>query len=174
VAFSGVLKFPRRYAFFALVLLGPGCTALVDFVDAPVDPCEAGLCADQTLDVEVGDAKIDVPVIDASGACKTKSNGFYCGNNGLTVLLPKEYLVECRDAAAIPTLCDGGCLAFPTTYPDRCDPCPGKPNGKYCGSHLKLGASDSEFLLSCGNGSAIIQMLCPAGCGGDAGTAACK
>lgn len=172
-----VLKFPRRYAFFGLALLAPGCTALVDFIDAPFDPCEAGLCKDQTVDVAAVDAGTDArdaAGIDASGACKTKSNGFYCGNNGLTVLLPKEYLVECRDAAALVTRCDGGCLGFPATYPDRCDPCPGKANGTYCGSQFKLGAEDSEFLLSCGNGSAIIQKLCTLGCTGDAGTATCK
>jgi hypothetical protein len=172
-----VLKFPRRYAFFGLALLAPGCTALVDFVDAPVDPCEAGLCKDQTLDVGNGDAAPDVrdaAAIDASGACKGKGNGFYCGNNGLTVLLPKEYLVECRDASAKVTLCDGGCLAFPSGYPDRCDPCPGKANGNYCGSQLGLGAENAQYLLSCGNGSAVIQKLCATGCAGDAGTAKCN
>lgn len=168
---------PRRYALVGLALLAPGCTALVDFIDAPVDPCEAGLCDDQTLDVR-GDAAPDVRdaavVIDAAGACKTKLNGFYCGNNGLTVLLPKEYLVECKDASAKLTRCDGGCLGFPAGSPDRCDPCPGRTNGTYCGSQLGLGTSDGEYLLSCGNGSAVIQKLCANGCEPGAGDAGCK
>ena len=175
-----MLKFRRRYAFFVLALLVPGCTALVDFIDAPVDPCEAGLCRDQSLDVLVVDAAPDVrdasfdASFDATGACKAKANGFYCGNNGLTVLVPKEYLVQCKDASAVLTLCDGGCLAFPTGYPDRCDPCPGKPNGTYCGSQFNLGVDNAQYLLSCGTGSAVIQKLCANGCAPGAGDASCK
>ncbi len=162
----------------------PACTLLAEFVDAS-DPCEGGLCLDVTVDVVDGgaaDAKLDTradakdgaPPVDAAGACKGKGNGFYCGNNGLPVAVPKEYLVECRDGGAILTFCTNDCLGFPAGTPDRCDPCAGKANGSYCGQTFWPGTENAPYLLSCGGGSAIIQKLCANGCTTAAPGAACK
>ncbi len=164
------------------------CTLLAEFVDDP-DPCSGGRCLDAAFeaapDVLVVDAKADVkdvqtpPPVDAAGACKGKSNGYYCGNNGLPVAVPKEYLVECRDGGAILTYCWNDCLGFPAGVPDRCDPCrndAGVPlaNGKYCGQSFWPNSENSPFLLTCGSGSAIIQTKCVNGCTTSLGNAACK
>lgn len=164
----------------------PACTFLADFVD---DPCVGGACFDAsldvaTIDVVVADARPDVkdggpPPVDAAGACKGKSNGWYCGNNGLSAPVPKEYLVECRDGGAILTYCTNDCLGFPSGTPDRCDPCrndAGAPlaNGKYCGQSFWPGTENAPYLFSCGGGSAIIQTKCVNGCTTSLGNAACK
>ncbi|CAN5536423.1 hypothetical protein BH09MYX1_BH09MYX1_47310 [soil metagenome] len=160
----------------------PACTLLADFVDAD-DPCANGMCTDSSFDV-APDRAIDSasdardsgpPPVDAAGACKGKSNGWYCGNNGLPVAVPKEYLVECHDGGATLTYCPNSCLGFPSGTPDRCDPCAGKANGKYCGQSFWPGTENAPFLFSCGGGTAIIQQNCGvAGCSTGMGNAACK
>ena len=44
--------------------------------------------------------------------------------------------------------CDGGCVFFRTGVPDRCDPCPGRQSGKYCGPEIgwDSGARDEELV----------------------------
>lgn len=175
-----------------MLLLTPStaCTLLAEFVDDP-DACVGSGCVDASVDgafdatgSDAADARADVkdagpPPVDAAGACKGKGNGLYCGNNGLPVSLPKDYLVECRDGGAILTWCTNGCLGFPAGTPDRCDPCRNDAgtalaNGKYCGQSFWPNTENSPFLLSCGGGSAIIQSKCTNGCTTSLGNAACK
>lgn len=178
------VSFSKPVRLSAVVLLGalPACTLIAEFVDVE-DPCANGGCVDATVEAAV-DVAVDVrpdvkdsgpPPVDAAGACKGKSNGFYCGNNGLSVPVPKEYLVECRDAGVILTYCTNGCLAFPSGIPDRCDPCAGKANGTYCGQSFWPGTENATFLFTCGLGTAIIQKNCGVGgCTTNMGAAACK
>lgn len=183
VSFARTTFRPAHAAAFVLLGALPACTLIAEFVDVD-DPCADGGCIDATVDaaadVVAVDARPDVkdagpPPVDAAGACKGKSNGFYCGNNGLPVAIPKEYLVECRDAGAILTYCTNGCLAFPAGIPDRCDPCAGKGNGTYCGQSFWPGTENATFLFTCGAGSAIIQKNCGVtGCTTNMGAAACK
>ena len=166
-------------ALLALSAVLPACTLLAEFIDATVDPCDGGQCLDATIDAAF-DSKVDAApdvkdaAIDATGACKGKSNGLYCGNNGLPVPIPKDYLVNCHDGGVTLTLCTNGCLAFPKGIPDRCDPCAGRGNGSYCGQSFWPGSENAPFRISCGNGTAIIQENCVNGCTISDGGSVCK
>jgi hypothetical protein len=157
--------------FFA-ALAAPACSLLVQFVDAP----DAG---DAQADVAVDAAKdvgVDASAYDASKVCTGLGDGWYCGYNGLNGTPPPSWLVEC-DAGHpfVIRVCDAGCLAFPSGTSDRCNECPGMPNGTYCGSQFPTYAVDNAaYLISCGQGIAAIQQLCTNGCQAGPGNAACK
>jgi hypothetical protein len=154
--------------------LAASCSLLVTFVDV-----DGGLdaTADAPIDVVIlGDASdAGIDVYDASKICKGESDGWYCGFNGLNGQPPPDWLVHCVDAAPTVRVCDGGCLAFPNGISDRCDECPGMPNGDYCGSQFSTYATDNApFLISCGQGIAAIQVKCANGCQPGPGDASCK
>ena len=161
-------------ATLGLASLVPACSLLVDFVDAS---CDGGSCADASPEATL-DAKPDVAdaaPFDASRICQGKLDGYYCGYNGLNGQPPPDWRVRCVDGGPIVTVCDAGCVAFPNGYADRCNECPGFANGDYCGSQFAgYGASNSAFLISCGQGIAAIQVLCANGCQPGPGDASCK
>ena len=157
---------------FALPLTA-ACTLLVDFVDQDAGPDAA---PDVAVDApaDVADAAVEAPY-DASKICKGLEDGWYCGYNGLNGSPPPEWLVHCVDASAIVRDCDAGCLAFPSGTSDRCNECPGFPNGNYCGSQFSTYAADNgPYLISCGQGIAAIQTKCTNGCQPGPGDASCK
>lgn len=167
----------RARALFVLALPLTACSLLVNFVDAP------DAAPDASFDVVVAppdagpDAIADtgVDVYDGSQVCKSRGDGWYCGFNGLNGTPPPNWLVHCVDAASTIRVCDGGCLAFPSGTSDRCDECPGMPNGTYCGSQFATYAADNgAYLITCNQGIAAIQVKCANGCTAGAGTAACK
>lgn len=155
--------------------LAAACTLLVDFVDADAGP-DASL--DSAFDAladasDASDAAIDV--YDASKICKGLGDGWYCGYNGPSGDPPPTWLVHCVDASPIVRVCDGGCLAFPSGTSDRCNECPGMPDGVYCGSQFSTYGSDNgPYLITCQSGIAAIQVKCVNGCAPGAGDASCK
>ena len=151
------------------------CSLLVTFVDVDGGrDATTDAPADVASDAgDAGDAGVDV--YDASKLCKGEIDGWYCGFNGLNGNPPPNWLVHCVDAAPIVRVCDGGCLAFPSGTSDRCDECPGMPDGIYCGSQFPTYAVDNApFLISCGQGIAAIQVKCVNGCQPGPGDASCK
>ncbi len=159
---------------FALIASGAvtaACSLLVNFVDAS---CDGGACADSGSDVlDAGSDVVDA-AFDASRICENRVDGYYCGYNGLNGQAPPDWRVHCVDGGAIVRVCDAGYLAFPSGYPDRCNECPGFPDGTYCGSQFSGYTYNGNFLLSCGQGIAAIQVLCANGCQEGPGDASCK
>jgi hypothetical protein len=160
----------------ALVLTA-SCTLLVDFVDAPDASVDASF--DAALDTNAFDASDASDAVldayDGSKVCKGLENGWYCGFNGLNGDPPANWLVDCVDASPIIRVCDGGCLAFPSGTSDRCNECPGMPDGVYCGSQFSTYATDNApYLITCGGGIAAIQVKCANGCQPGPGDASCK
>jgi hypothetical protein len=148
------------------------CSLLVTFVDAP-----DAASNDASVDVVQEDVRPDVApdVYDASKVCKGLGDGWYCGFNGLNGNPPANWLVDCVDGSPIVRVCDGGCLAFPSGTSDRCDECPGMPNGTYCGSQFPTYQADNApYLITCGQGIAAIQTKCANGCQPGPGDASCK
>jgi hypothetical protein len=150
--------------------LTAACSLLVDFVDVTDGGADAALDAPSDVRTDVVDAGYD-----ASKVCKGLIDGWYCGFNGVNGTPPPDWLVHCVDASAIVRVCDAGCLAFPSGTSDRCDECPGFPNGNYCGSQFSTYAADNgPYLISCGQGIAAIQVKCVNGCQPGPGDASCK
>ena len=160
---------------FALPLTA-ACSLLVDFVDAPDAGPDAALDAPADVALDASDAAAEAEAgYDASKVCKGLSDGWYCGYNGVNGTPPPNWLVHCVDASAIVRVCDGGCLAFPSGTPDECNECPGMPNGSYCGSQFPTYTKyNAQFLLTCSQGIAAIQMNCTNGCQPGPGDASCK
>jgi len=149
-------------AFAAFAATSAACTLLVQFEDVPagvdaslpplVDggPGDAGADARDATDIDLSDAR---PCLRADGSAL--SNGWYCAGNG-TGYWPgaKDTLFRCTNGKYEATLCDGGCVFFRTGVPDRCDPCPGRKDGKYCGPEVgwDSAARDEDltkFLIEC-------------------------
>jgi hypothetical protein len=167
----------RARAIVILALpLTAACSLLVNFVDARDGGTDADALADVSSDVQ-DDGGLDAPadVYDASMVCKGLTNGWYCGYNGVNGTPPPDWLVHCIDGSVNVRVCDAGCLAFPSGTSDRCNECPGFPNGDYCGSQFSTYAPDNgAFLISCGQGIAAIQVKCANGCQPGPGDASCK
>jgi hypothetical protein len=162
----------RAILLYALPLTA-GCSLLVSFVDSPDGGSDATFDSPSDSPADASDAGPDV--YDGSKVCKGIGDGWYCGFNGLNGAPPKDWLVHCVDASPIIRVCDGGCLAFPSGTSDRCDECPGMPDGVYCGSQFPTYAADNgPFLISCGQGTAAIQVKCVNGCQPGPGDASCK
>lgn len=154
------------------------CTLLVDFkdvpagedasvaIDAALPPVDGGADVADAAPVNTADAR---PCVRADGS--VLSNGWYCAGNG-TGYWPgsKDTLFRCEAGVATASECDGGCVYFRTGVPDRCDPCPGRKNGKYCGPEIgwDSGTRDEElvkFLVECQNGDLLAGALeCTTSC----------
>lgn len=160
------------------------CSLIAEFVDQPIDDCD-GSCdsapdaADaQTKDAFAPDVR-DAGPPDVAALCKARSNGWYCGFNGLNGAAPsKDDLVECRDGGVyMLTLCDAGCLVYPNGVPDRCNECPSMKDGYYCGNQFPSGLTDNaHVLVLCTKGQGMVEQDClPKMCvPGPNGTATCK
>lgn len=186
----------RRRALVLCAMAGAlaGCTLLAEFVDEPAGDCVDGGCAGQSLDGSpdaVGDGRADATDVgprpdvfdagppDVATLCKGRGTGWYCGFNGLNGTAPsKDDLVECREGGVYAmTLCDAGCLSYPSGVPDRCNECPGKKDGLYCGSEFPSARpANATIVVRCTKGEPIIDKQCaPLACVDDAGGfAVCK
>ncbi len=178
---------------------GAGCTLLVHFDDAP--SCDGGLCAaDATSGAEgdggthaeggggpAGEAGVDAhaghDASDAAGGgvdhyapCGSLASGYYCATDGLHGYAGSpDDLVNCDDGGiAKVTPCDGGCLPLPAPFPDACNPCPGHPDGLYCGRDLPgFPAINADFLIQCQSGNVVQSVACQHGCNSSATPRAC-
>ncbi len=173
-----------------------GCTLLVDFVtkDSPRATCDGGDCLDASSAADgapdtarsdagppVGDAAFEKSLSDARvdaaqcpNPCRSRDDGWYCGNNGLSCIAPADQLYLCeRDAVADVTVCTSGCVPLPNGHPDTCDPCFGKANGTYCGKDLPIvphvaGVDRNDiYLFDCKGGqTTTASQACPTACSG--------
>lgn len=174
------------------------CTFLVQFHDESSDSsCEGGSCggADGTVPEDVvvaheagADAgqdssqAADAKTSDAGGGadhyapCADLANGQYCATDGLHGYAgPASNLVTCADGGiGKVTSCDGGCLPLPAPFPDACNPCPGQPDGYYCGRNLPgFPAENADFLIQCQSGNVVQSVACEHGCDSTSSPPAC-
>jgi hypothetical protein len=171
------------------------CTFLVQFHDAPGGGCDGGFCgtdAAQTEDAEdeVVAAEAGVDAGDAgdagkapkdagpdnSAACKQLASGYYCAGDGLHDYMGSpDDLVYCLDGGiGKVTFCDGGCLPLPAPFPDACNPCPGVPDGLYCGRDLAgFPTINADFLIQCQTGNTVQSVACAHGCDSDGTNSSC-
>jgi hypothetical protein len=183
----------------AAVALTASCTLLVQFHDAAGGGCEGGFCGDDasvaeenpapgpeagvdaghdaTTDAKtgVGDAALEAGP-DHYAPCGNLASGYYCATDGLhSYAGSKDDLVQCDDGGiAKVTLCDGGCLPLPSPFPDACNPCPGTPDGLYCGRNLAgFPAINADFLIQCQSGNAVQTVACTHGCDSNGTSSSC-
>jgi hypothetical protein len=187
----------------AAAALTASCTLLVQFHDAPGSgACEGGFCGDDASvgEEEAGseagaDAHPDASMDAGSGTkdaaagkdggdagadhyapCANLASGFYCADDGLHGYAGSpDDLVTCADGGiAKATFCDGGCLPLPAPFPDACNPCPGNPDGTYCGRDLAgFPSTNADFLIQCQSGNVVQSVACAHGCKSDGTTASC-
>jgi hypothetical protein len=168
------------------------CTFLVQFHDEPVG-CDAGFCAvdaSSPLDVAQNmgaDAAADTakPTADAGpdtyAPCgpppqPALATGYYCATDGLHGYSGSAAdLVYCLDGGiGKVTHCDGGCLPLPAPFPDACNPCPGVPDGLYCGRDLPGFPTDNaDFLIQCQTDNAVMTVACAHGCDSSGTASSC-
>jgi hypothetical protein len=113
---------------------------------------------------------------DHYAPCADLANGYYCADDGLHGYSgPSSNLVECEDGGVGATSsCDGGCLPLPAPFPDACNPCPGHPDGYYCGRDLAgFPADNADFLIQCQSGSVVQSVACAHGCDSSSSPPAC-
>lgn len=200
---EGVRAFARLAALALLATAAAAaataCTFLVQFHDESGGSCEAGSCAgdDGTVsdDVVVAhdsgagadggqDAGPDVQAdvkpaeggADHYAPCADLANGEYCATDGLHGYAgPSSNLVTCADGGiGKVTSCDGGCLPLPAPFPDACNPCPGQPDGYYCGRNLPgFPAENADFLIQCQSGNVVQSVACEHGCDSNSSPPAC-
>jgi hypothetical protein len=174
------------------------CSALVQFHDESLG-CDASACADGSLGDDVvvqpvpdagppDGSGLDAPGPEASPStpdaapdhyapCEGLASGYYCANDGPNAYAgPASDLLRCVDGGiGKATPCDGGCLKLPDPFPDACNPCPGVPNGLYCGRDLAgFPSYNADFLVQCQNGDTVQQVACPHGCGSNGTMSACN
>lgn len=171
------------------------CSLIVQFHDQAA--CDGGLCLDSGAGVgddgpSLGDATAEASLPDAGheggkgpseagvpdvyAPCGSLRSGYYCANDGpFAYAGPPTDLLYCLDGGiGKATPCDGGCLHLPDPFPDACNPCPGVPNGQYCGRDLAgFPAFNADFLIQCQNGDTVQQVACPHGCGSNGAMSAC-
>lgn len=137
----------------ALPVVLVGCTWLVHFVDAPVDPCEAGQCLDvlsppDSTFSDTGPVVVDAPLdVGDTGACTGLGDGAVCGrndpchdvptcDNGVCTPHPKADDTPCAAAAdachSIP-VCKTGVCGPSTPLPEGFNFKPGDDNARCCG-----------------------------------------
>jgi hypothetical protein len=178
------------------------CTLLVQFHDqAGSGGCEGGFCGDDASMVEdssiaeagidathdagpaeaaTKDAGKDAVAVDAGpdhyAPCGSLASGFYCADDGLHGYAGSaDDLVQCADGGiAKVTLCDGGCLPLPAPFPDACNPCPGNPDGTYCGRDLSgFPTINADFLIQCQSGNVVQSVACAHGCKSSGTSSSC-
>lgn len=178
----GRLRWREACLVFAAAAFAASCTLLVQFHDQP--SCEGGLCGDDATappDAPVpvdaapdsGDAGVARP--DHYAPCSGLASGDYCATDGLEGYAGSTGdLVYCLDGGiGTVTHCDGGCLSVPAPFPDACNPCPGVPDGLYCGRNLPgFPAANADFLIQCQSGNVSQNVACQHGCKSN-GTSSC-
>ena len=166
-----------------------GCTFLIDFEPVEV-AAEGGF--DATVLPGPPDVRIDVPPPEAAvdsgvdardaianpDACNGKSDGRYCGGNQITWPVEnKDDLVTCKgQLVSVVKFCAGvgGCIRMANGFPDQCDECGTRADGRYCGRDLAWEPKNAERLVQCQNKAAVAQPVCANGCTSNGAASACK
>ena len=187
----------------ALFAVGAGCTFLISFDDVP--QTDAGGAPDATAvrppssrDADVaspvtdaGDASPAVPVMPAcdttfpldqvKGCAAFVEGGQICADNPGLTSYPGDRqtdVVTCSKTQG--ATCVRHCIAcahLPEGFPDQCDQCIGRPNGKYCGTDMGWQPENFRLLVTCTNERMATATACSTrGCDskGGTGNAACK
>eukprot|EP01094_Clydonella_sp_ATCC50884_P024306 TRINITY_DN6058_c0_g1_i1.p1 TRINITY_DN6058_c0_g1~~TRINITY_DN6058_c0_g1_i1.p1 ORF type:complete len:314 (-),score=63.02 TRINITY_DN6058_c0_g1_i1:220-1140(-) len=97
-------------------------------------------------------------------SCAGKSNGYYCGDNGLGGDARTLYLCMNGQVSAS-SACSSACVHWPAGYDDTCadGSCSGLANGYYCGNNGPRG-SDPNTLYLCSAGAVSSAQECVKGC----------
>jgi len=186
----------------AATALTASCTVLVQFHDAGGSGCATGFCGDDgsageenvgpdgsgldaptdastdtaSVGKDAGTGKDGGPAPDHYAPCADLASADYCADDGLHGYAGSpDDLVQCADGGiAKVTLCNGGCLPLPAPFPDACNPCPGTPDGLYCGRDLAgFPSTNADFLIQCQSGNTVESVACAHGCKSDGTTASC-
>lgn len=129
---------------------------------------------DASSDLDAG-YEAEAAAVDNWNPCSMKSDGWRCGNNGLTDPLPDADLVYCSSGfIGSVTVCDAGCLHVVDPFPDSCNPCGQVANGDYCGRDLAgFNTDNADILIGCTGGQAELQDACVHGCGSNGNMSSC-
>jgi hypothetical protein len=189
----------------SLVTTSAGCTFLISFdevppadagspveasVPPPVQPPEPGETGAPEPGADSGDARAPVPVMPAcdatfpldqvKGCAGFLEGAQVCADNpGLTAYpgdRTKDVVTCSKNGATCVRHCEA-CAHLPEGFPDQCDLCMGKPNGKYCGTDMGWQPQNFRLLVTCTNDRMQNAAPCSArGCDskGGTGSAACK
>lgn len=185
----------------ALFVLGAGCTFLISFDDVPQSdaggaPLDSspGPQPSRDGDVEPAPGDAGAPPIPVTPACDTTfpldqvkgcasfvEGGQICADNPGLTAYPGDRstdVVTCSKTQG--ATCVRHCVAcahLPSGFPDQCDQCIGKPNGKYCGTDMGWQPENFRLLVTCTNDRMSAVAACSTrGCDskGGTGNAACK
>ncbi|MDF2697724.1 MAG: hypothetical protein K0S65_6107 [Labilithrix sp.] len=183
-------------------VLGGGCTFLISFDDAPVEDAGAPIdLPDRSApsrdtgapvqpDVDSGDANPPIPVtpacdttfpLDQVKGCATfVEGGQICADNPGLTSYPGDRtkdVVTCSKAGATCVRHCVACAHLPEGFPDQCDQCIGKVDGRYCGTDMGWQPDNFRLLVTCTNERMAAVTPCSTrGCDskGGTGSAACK
>jgi hypothetical protein len=172
---------------FVALAIGAGCTFLVSFDDVPTDDggaFDAGRRPTPTRapdpePLPPRDAAPPPPTCDptfpldqVTGCGSFAEGALVCATNTSIGYPPGQDrtndLVTCtRDGGARASCvkhCPGGCATLPSGFPDQCDGCIGRADGRYCGDHLGWTFEHARLLVTCERGRMIDRTTCPAIC----------
>ena len=186
-----------------LSAFGGGCTFLISFDDVPQQDAGAGPDAGTarppaTRDAEgpgevpdSGDASPQVPTTPACdttfpleeviGCASFVEGGQICADHPGITAYPgnrETDVVTCSKTQG--ATCVRHCIAcahLPEGFPDQCDQCIGKPDGKYCGTDMGWQPQNFRLLVTCTNERMAAATACSTrGCDSKGGTgdAACR
>ncbi len=201
-ALSTASGFAFGAALLVIAPIGAGCTFLISFDDVPqtdAGGAEASVRQPEPRDAEIpepsladaGDASATVPVTPAcdttfplsqvKGCEAFVEGGQICADNPGLTAYPGDRstdVVTCSKTQG--ATCVRHCIAcahLPEGFPDQCDQCIGKPNGKYCGTDMGWQPQNFRLLVTCTNERMSAVSACSTrGCDSKGGTgdAACK
>lgn len=174
----------------ALLSISAGCTFLASFDD--VARPDAGTPDDEPPPVPTRDAtpppsrdaggpetSVDAGCDLAFPSAQVKGCGTFdegarvCADNALITSYPAgrpratDLLTCSRRDGGVPSCVfhcrgKGGCAGLPSGFPDQCDPCDGRPNGRYCGSEVGFVAENRHVRVECVNDVATKTERCTA------------
>ena len=186
----------------ALFAMGAGCTFLISFDDVP--QADAGPSADAstppvardsgTVESPPPDSVDAAPPVPVTPACDTTfpldevkgcasfvEGGQVCADNpGLTAYpgdRTKDVVTCSKTQGATCVRHCVACAHLPSGFPDQCDQCIGKPNGRYCGTDMGWQPENFRLLVTCTNDRLANATACSTrGCDsqGGTGSAACR
>jgi hypothetical protein len=152
---------------------GPKTDASADgTVDAPEDSSSPLDAVSESMDAGSDSSSTDAPEEYAANPCANVASmydGLYCGksmDNGFRNGAPNT-LYTCADGGVSTTkACSPDCIVDSPGYPDTCDECSTKPDGKWCGSEF-TGFSSllANVIFTCQSG-VDIDMPTPTACSG--------
>jgi hypothetical protein len=174
--------------FASVSAIGAGCTFLVSFDDVPSadggtfdagrrdaraiptrdpDPLPPRDAAPPALTCDP-----TFPVDQVTGCGSFAEGALVCATN-TSIGYPAgrdrtNDLVTCtRDGGARASCvkhCPAGCAALPSGFPDQCDGCSGKADGRYCGDQLGWTFEHARLLVTCQGGRMSDRTTCPTIC----------